>query len=93
MVNLLAVDCNTLFNLTTFLNIIWSGPFQIIVCMFMLWRYIGVAALAGLATMIFFIPFNVIIGTIVKKLRQNKMVHTDQRVKSTNDMLNGIKVN
>ena len=93
MVNLIAVDCNTLFMLTTFLNIIWSGPFQITVCIFMLWRYIGVASLAGLATMLFFIPFNVVIGTISKNLRKKKLVETDSRIKATNDMLNGIKVN
>ena len=92
MVNLVSVDCNTLFNLTTFLNIIWSGPFQIIVCMFMLWHYIGVASLAGLATMVIFIPFNIVIATITKKLRQKKMKFTDSRIKATNDMLNGIKV-
>ncbi len=92
MVNLIAVDCNTLFMLTTFLNIIWSGPFQIIVSIFMLWRYIGVASLAGLATMLVFIPFNIGLGTISKNLRKKKLVLTDSRIKATNDMLNGIKV-
>jgi glycopeptide antibiotics resistance protein len=92
MVNLIAVDCNTLFMLTTFLNIIWSGPFQIIVSIFMLWRYIGVASLAGLAIMLVFIPFNIGLGTISKNLRKKKLVLTDSRIKATNDMLNGIKV-
>ena len=92
MVNLLAVDSQTLFSLTTYLNIIWSGPLQIIICMYMLWRYIGVAALAGLGAMVVFVPLNVVISNIVKKLRTKKLKQTDSRVKATNDMLNGVKV-
>ena len=92
MVNLISVDSQKLFGLTTYLNIIWSGPFQILVCMFMLWRYIGIAALAGLAVMSVFVPFNVVISNIIKKLRTKKMKQTDSRIKATNDMLNGIKV-
>ena len=67
MVNLISVDSQKLFGLTTYLNIIWSGPFQILVCMFMLWRYIGIAALAGLAVMSVFVPFNVVISNITNK--------------------------
>ena len=93
MVNLISVDSQTLFSLTTYLNIIWSGPFQILVCMYMLWRYIGIAALAGLGAMIVFVPLNVVISNIIKKLRKKKLKQTDLRVKATNDMLNGVKVN
>lgn len=58
----------------------------------MLWRYIGVAALAGLGAMVVFVPLNVVISNIVKKLRTKKLKQTDSRVKATNDMLNGVKV-
>jgi ATP-binding cassette subfamily C (CFTR/MRP) protein 1 len=92
MVNLISVDTQTLYFLTTYLNIIWSGPFQIGLCLYMLWRYIGVAALAGLATMAVFVPLNVIISNIIKRLRKKKMKITDTRIKTTNELLNGIKV-
>ncbi len=43
MNNLFSSDSQTIFYLTTYVNIIWSGPLQITVCVYMLWRYIGIA--------------------------------------------------
>lgn len=92
MLNLMSVDSQTIVMLTVYLNMIWSAPLQISLSMYMLWQYIGVSALAGLATMIIFVPLNVIISYVSKKLRRNKMKITDSRIKITNEVLNGIKV-
>jgi hypothetical protein len=50
-------------------------------------------ALAGLGMMVVFIPINYFVSRILKKYREKKMKQTDSRIKATNDMLNGIKVN
>lgn len=62
MTNLLAVNAQSFADLTTYLNIIWSAPFQIIICVIGLWKYLGVACLFGVSTMIIFIPLNLMIG-------------------------------
>lgn len=62
MTNLLAVNAQSFAELTTYLNILWSAPFQICVCVVGLWRYLGAASLFGVGTMVFFIPLNLMIG-------------------------------
>jgi ATP-binding cassette subfamily C (CFTR/MRP) protein 1 len=47
LTNLMAVNAQMLADLTLYLNIVWSAPFQIIICLFMLWSYLGVSALIG----------------------------------------------
>ena len=47
MINLMAVNAQSLNDLMTYLNIVWSGPLQILLSLFMLWQYLGVASLIG----------------------------------------------
>ena len=67
MTNLIAVNAQSFAELTTYLNIIWSAPFQIIVCVFALWKYLGVSCLVGVATMILFIPISLAICIFFKR--------------------------
>jgi ATP-binding cassette subfamily C (CFTR/MRP) protein 1/ATP-binding cassette subfamily C (CFTR/MRP) protein 3 len=92
MTTLISVDAQLFAMLTTYLNMVWSGPFQITVSLIMLWKYIGSASLAGLATMAIFVPLNSLITHISKNLRKKKMKATGSRIKTTNEILNGIKV-
>lgn len=68
MTNLLAVNAQSFGDLTTYLNIIWSAPFQIIICIIGLWRYLGIASLIGVGTMVVFIPINLWLGNLRLKL-------------------------
>ena len=61
MTNLISINTQTFTDLTIYLNILWSAPFQIIVCVFALWKYLGVSCLVGVATMILFIPISLTI--------------------------------
>jgi ATP-binding cassette subfamily C (CFTR/MRP) protein 1 len=92
MVNLMQVNTQSFVELTAYLNMIWSAPFQIIVCIAMLWQYLGVAALAGLGTMILFIPINAWLSNKSKVLQTQKLKFQDSRIKLLNEILNGIKV-
>lgn len=58
----------------------------------MLWHYLGIAAIAGLATTIIFIPLNVIAANLNKTLSVKKLESQDMRLKLLTEMLNGIKV-
>ena len=73
MVNLLQVNTQTFQELTTYLKMLWSAPLQIIVSVALLWQYLGVASLAGLVTMILFIPMNVYLSSKAKVLQTKKM--------------------
>jgi ABC-type multidrug transport system fused ATPase/permease subunit len=92
MVNLMQVNTQSFVELTAYVNMVWSAPFQIIVCLIMLWSYLGAASLAGLATMILFIPLSAFLSNKAKILQTSKLKFQDSRIKLINEILNGIKV-
>uniref|UniRef100_A0AAR2KIZ5 ATP-binding cassette, sub-family C (CFTR/MRP), member 3 n=1 Tax=Pygocentrus nattereri TaxID=42514 RepID=A0AAR2KIZ5_PYGNA len=81
VVNLMSVDAQRFMDLTTFLNMLWSSPLQIILALFFLWQTLGPSVLAGVAVMILLIPLNV-----------EQMQYKDARIKLMNEILNGMKV-
>lgn len=58
----------------------------------MLWQYIGVAVMAGLAVIVAMIPLSGVIASRLRQLQIAQMKIKDKRVKSMNEILNGMKV-
>ena len=92
MTNLIAIHAQLFLTIVPFLNMLWSSPLQIIICIYMLWRYLGIGAFAGLATTIIFIPLNVYATDLNKKFSIKKLTNQDLRIKLINEILSGIKV-
>jgi len=92
IVNLMSTDTHRLMELTTYLNILWSGPVQIIVCTILLWNQLQVAAIAGISIMVAIMPLNAFLMKKVKSYSMTNMELKDERVKLINEVLNGIKV-
>lgn len=92
IVNLMSVDTQRIIEYMSFVNYWWVAPLQIGIALYLLWAQLGIATLAGLAVMIFLIPFN---GWITSKWRSTQAVlmkEKDKRTKLMNEVLNGIKV-
>uniref|UniRef100_A0A8K9XIF3 ATP-binding cassette, sub-family C (CFTR/MRP), member 3 n=1 Tax=Oncorhynchus mykiss TaxID=8022 RepID=A0A8K9XIF3_ONCMY len=89
IVNLMSVDAQRFMDLTTFLNMLWSAPLQIILALYFLWQNLGPSVLAGVAVMILLIPLN---AAIAVRTRVEQMQYKDARIKLMNEILNGIKV-
>ncbi|CAF0941211.1 unnamed protein product [Brachionus calyciflorus] len=92
MTNLMQVNTQSFVDLTAYINILWSGPLQIILSIYLLWQYLGPACLAGVATMILFLPLNAILSNKTKVLQTKKLKEQDSRIKLTNEILSGIKI-
>ena len=92
MVNIMQINTERFVELCTHLNMLWSAPLQIILCIVMLWSYLGVASMAGLATMITIIPINVYLSNKQKIYLTQKLKYQDSRIRLTNEILSGIKV-
>ncbi|CAK8671761.1 unnamed protein product [Clavelina lepadiformis] len=92
VVNLMSVDAQRFMDLTTYVNILWSGPFQIILAMYFLWQTMGPSTLAGLGVMVLLIPINAYIASRAHNFQIEQMKHKDERIKVMNEILNGIKV-
>ena len=69
IVNLMSVDAQRFQELTTYLNMLWSGPFQMSVCLYFLWAILGPSVLAGVLVMVLLIPVNGYIAKVTRKLQ------------------------
>ena len=92
MSNLISVDSQTFVDFILYSSYIWSGPIQILICIYFLWQYLGVASLAGLAMMILSIPLNAYLSERGRKLSVKKLQFQDSRIKMISELLNGIRV-
>lgn len=92
VVNLMSVDAQRFMDLTTFLNMLWSAPLQIMLALYFLWQNLGPSVLAGVAVMILLIPFNAFIAMKTRAFQVEQMRYKDERIKLMNEILNGIKV-
>ncbi|CAL8304688.1 unnamed protein product [Lota lota] len=92
IVNLMSVDAQRFMDLTTFLNMLWSAPLQIVLALYFLWQNLGPSVLAGLAVMVLLIPLNAAIAVKTRGYQVQQMQHKDARIKLMSEILNGIKV-
>ena len=92
MTNLMQVNTQSFVDLTAYINILWSGPLQIGICIYLLWQYLGLACLAGVGVMIVSIPLNGFLSNRAKIYQTKKLKEQDSRIKMTNEVLSGIKV-
>ncbi|KAK6201198.1 P-loop containing nucleoside triphosphate hydrolase protein [Scheffersomyces amazonensis] len=91
IVNLMSVDVQRLQDLVQNLQIIWSGPFQIFLCLYSLHGLIGNSMWAGVLIMIIMIPLNAVIARYQKKLQKTQMKNKDERSRLISEILNNIK--
>ena len=91
IVNYMAVDTQRLQDLTQYGQMLWSAPFQIILCMLSLYQLVGISMLAGVACMILMIPVNGVIARMMKNLQKTQMKNKDARTRLVTEILNNMK--
>jgi len=91
IIDLMSNDASRLQNITSYLHMLWSAPFQICIALAMLFRLIGVSTFAGLLYMILLIPLNSFVLKKQKQIRAKMVNKTDERVKWTNEVLQAIR--
>ena len=65
----MSVDAQRLMDSMTYINMLWSGPFQIAVSLYFLHRTMGWSIYAGLGVMVIFTPINVLIARKANKFQ------------------------
>lgn len=91
IVNYMAVDTQRLQDLTQYGQMLWSAPFQIVLCMASLYQLVGISMLAGVGAMVIMIPVNGLIARIMKRLQKEQMKNKDTRTRLTTEILNNMK--
>lgn len=92
IVNLIAVDAQRFMELTPIIDMLWSAPLQICLALYFLWNILGPSVLAGLAVILFVMPLNAFVARKQRGVQCSQMVNKDERIKTINELLNGIKV-
>lgn len=69
LVNLMSVDAQRLMELMTYINSLWSSPFQIGCSLYFLYNTLGLSILAGLGVMLLVIPVNMFFGSRISTLQ------------------------
>ncbi|EGP85276.1 unnamed protein product [Zymoseptoria tritici ST99CH_1A5] len=91
IVNYMAVDSQRLQDLAQYGQMLWSAPFQIILCMVSLYQLVGYSMFAGVGIMIIMIPVNGFIAKISKTLQKKQMKNKDARTRLMTEILNNMK--
>jgi ABC-type bacteriocin/lantibiotic exporter with double-glycine peptidase domain len=92
MTNLMSINAQMLADLTTYLNVVWSSPLQIVLAVALLYQYLGISAVIGVGCVLLLIPLNIWLSNKIKDVQLVKQKQQDARIKMMNEVLAGIKV-
>ncbi|XP_077055732.1 ATP-binding cassette sub-family C member 4 [Siphateles boraxobius] len=92
IVNLLSNDVNKFDEVTIFLHFLWVGPLQAAAVIGLLWQEIGPSCLAGMAVLVFLMPLQTMFGKLFSKYRSKTAALTDNRIRTMNEVVSGIRI-
>uniref|UniRef100_A0AAQ5XQR9 Multidrug resistance-associated protein 4 n=1 Tax=Amphiprion ocellaris TaxID=80972 RepID=A0AAQ5XQR9_AMPOC len=92
IVNLLSNDVNKFDEVTLYLHFLWIGPLQAGTVMLLLMYAIGPSCLAGMAVFFILMPLQTVFGRLFSVLRAETAMLTDERIRTMNEVISGIRV-
>jgi len=92
IVNMMSNDAFQLQRFLQFAGLCAIAPVQIIIALVLIYRQVGNATWVGVAFMVFLLPCNAVIFSVVGKMRRKVLHYSDLRVKMMNEILNGIRI-
>ncbi|GMT11144.1 hypothetical protein PFISCL1PPCAC_2441, partial [Pristionchus fissidentatus] len=91
LINFVSSDVDRIVNFCNSFHAFWSLPVQLTIALYLLYREVGLAFLAGLAAAVVLIPINKKITSLIGS-RSEKMMHAkDQRVKLITETMSGMR--
>ena len=92
VVNHISTDTQNIAMSMLFINNIWSAPFKIILALIFLLNEVGMAALLGFFVLTILLPINYVLAAKMGKYQKKGLQISDERLKNSNEMLQGIKL-
>uniref|UniRef100_A0A3Q3XP58 ATP-binding cassette, sub-family C (CFTR/MRP), member 4 n=1 Tax=Mola mola TaxID=94237 RepID=A0A3Q3XP58_MOLML len=92
IVNLLSNDVNKFDEVTLYLHFLWLGPLQAACVILLLLYIIGPSCLAGMSVFFILMPVQTTFGRLFSTLRAETAVLTDERIRTMNEVIAGIRV-
>lgn len=90
-VTLMQVDTGKVEGLVYSCHTLWDGIFQVLGYSFLLVRYLGAPALAGLALLAALLPLNARLNRQLSALNREVLKRSEARVSKTSEVLSGIR--
>lgn len=92
VVNMMSNDTMQIQRFLQFAGFTFTAPIQIIISLVLIFRQVGNATWVGVAYMVFLLPVNMWVFSVVSKMRRKVLKHSDSRVKMMNEILTGIRI-
>ncbi|KAJ2439521.1 hypothetical protein GGF42_007924, partial [Coemansia sp. RSA 2424] len=89
---LYSVDVDRIGGVSDYAHILWSGPLQISMVVYMLYNTLGWSVFAGVAIMVISVPLNGHISKRLYKIQAEQMKNKDKRTTMISEALSGVKV-
>lgn len=92
VVNMMSNDTTQLQRFIQFGGMTLVAPLQITISLFLIYRQVGYATFIGIGFMLVLAPINIVVFTVVGKMRRKVLKYSDLRVKMMNEILSGIRI-
>lgn len=92
IVNLLSNDVNCFDLAMVYAHYLYVGPMQMVCIVVLLWFQIGNSCFAGIAFMVFYIPFQTLMGHLFGQLREKSTSLTDNRLRLMSEIIPAMRV-
>ncbi|KAM9802672.1 ATP-binding cassette sub-family C member 4-like isoform 2-T2 [Syngnathus typhle] len=92
IVNLLSNDVNKFDEVTLYLHFLWIAPLEAALVIILLMYWIGPSCLAGMAVFFVLIPVQAMFGRLFSGLRADTAILSDDRIRTMNEVIAGIRV-
>ncbi|XP_071961323.1 ATP-binding cassette sub-family C member 9-like [Antedon mediterranea] len=90
--NRVFVDTDGVQRMMTYIHNVWSIPYQVILALIFLYLEMGISALIGASLMILIFPCQVSLARCSVHFQKMSMVRSDDRLKSINEVVQGMKL-
>ncbi|KAF9423916.1 Canalicular multispecific organic anion transporter 2 [Podila epigama] len=90
--NHMSVDAERWLDGMPFFAMFLSIPYELCICLWMLYNQIGWSVFVGLATIFALLPIQGVIGKLFTKAKSLKLEAMDERIRLMNEILSGIKI-
>uniref|UniRef100_A0A668AYE5 Multidrug resistance-associated protein 4 n=1 Tax=Myripristis murdjan TaxID=586833 RepID=A0A668AYE5_9TELE len=92
IVNLLSNDVNRFDEVTLYLHFLWVGPLQAAAVILLLLYVIGPSCLAGMTVLVILMAVQTMFGRLFSSLRAQTAALTDDRIRTMNEVISGIRI-
>ena len=90
ILNAASNDTQRLVNFSIYTNFLWLGFVEVAIALAMLYREVGVAALAGVGLMILLMPVQIMFARRVGQLQASAVAFTDKRTRAMGEILKSV---